>query len=234
MKKFLREAIEVASSSDVSVEVLEKLSTHSFWQVRYAVASNPIIPISLIKVLYNDVEWKVRCAVMKRSNLPVSLIKLLVESYDVFSRCMVARYQKLSLRQQVVLSVDVSYGVRRDLVNNPFLDLSIVSVLVKDADVRVREVVYKRFGFLNVVQEALRVEKSFIVRRDALSNEEISVEVLVTVMESFTWKEREKLELLHIDNVRRAIKGWSEVHCPELFPLPASYIFQFYVLFADE
>lgn len=208
MKKFLREAIEVASSSDVSVEVLEKLSTHSFWQVRYAVASNPIIP--------------------------VSLIKLLVESYDVFSRCMVASYQKLSLRQQVVLSVDVSYGVRRDLVNNPFLDLSIVSILVKDADVRVREVVYKRFGFLNVVQEALKVEKSFIVRRDALSNEEISVEVLVTVMESFTWKEREKLELLHIDNVRRAVKEWSEVHCPELFPLPASYIFQFYVLFANE
>lgn len=139
----------------------------------------------------------------------------------------------MTLSQQRTLSKDVSYRVRRDLVNNPDLDKSIVMVLLADTDMRVRENVLDKYSHLTTVIETLKNDNSFVIKRHMLMDNSMSDDVLCYIMNNFTSDEKEKLELLPISSIRKAVKAWCEVYYPELLELPASYALNFYVLFTD-
>ncbi len=125
---------KVASNSEISSELLEKLANDDDWYVRREAAENLKAPVKLLKKLAKDKEPEVHRGVAENSNTPSDLLNKLSNDKYLYVRSSVASNSKTPEETLTKLTCEEDEFLLHELSKNPNLSEDILIKLSKKED----------------------------------------------------------------------------------------------------
>ncbi|WP_323947033.1 hypothetical protein [Aeromonas hydrophila] len=135
----------IASNVNATPQILEFLSTHKDYRVRFSVAKNKNTPSFINERLINDEHENVVRHVIVNGNLNESICKKIYSHSDEMTRTEFAARQDLSEDVFERLTQDECIDVRIAVAKNPSLTIKCAKILIEDRSPRVKLALLKAF-----------------------------------------------------------------------------------------
>lgn len=184
------EVTEMAKDPQLPPEMMEKLATHEYADVRQALAYNKNLPQALIEKSASDGDSLIRYAVACHKKLSTHLIERLAEDPDPGIRQRIAKRQDLPKAAINSLVGDGSRFVRIQLAQNPQLDLETVNRLVADENVGVRETILNHPNLDLQGMNRLAADENPVIRGMVARRVDLSIPLLDKLSQDSNWEIR--------------------------------------------
>ncbi len=172
----------IAQSEYVSVSVLNDLSNHSNEGIRRMVAMNPNTPNAIVERLYCEGTDIMQCACARAKSISIQLCNDIIHNPLDKVRETLAYNKFTPLSSLETLANDASSDVRRAVLFNDSINLSIIEKLMTDSDGRVSKQA-KKTKLLYCAKQGIEFDilvkdPQQDVRKALLSNEWITIDAL--------------------------------------------------------